>query len=221
MMNSETTSEEESVGARIISMLARFPNDRILSDPTLERRIMNLVWIVVPLQYYLFTRLSGGMRGDEWFSIALTVLMCIFLVLGVSAVVALIPSIAPRLNYVTRLRAWSLALITNWAVAVCLLALSYLIGSICGIGTNDLLHTLVCGPGLPFKCANYPDFSPGTYGIYLGYSVLAVAIVFVAILIVPVKEGPMVTRLPSPLTFLVPLLTAAILTVLYSSTKLT
>jgi hypothetical protein len=124
MTTSDATQGENSLCARLVSVLARFPNDRILGDPAFERRVMNLVWIVVPLQYYLFTRISGGMRGDEWFSIALTVLMCIFLVLGVSAVVALIPSIARHLPYAERLRAWSLALITNWAVAVCLLALS-------------------------------------------------------------------------------------------------
>jgi hypothetical protein len=94
-------------------------------------------------------------------------------------------------------------------------------GEIFGFGTRDLIQTFVCGPERIFKCANYPDFSPATYGIYLGYSLVAVAIVLVAVLITPSKPGQTVRRLPSPLTILVPLLTAAVLTLLYSSTKLT
>jgi hypothetical protein len=215
-------SESEDVRPRgfrireLRNMLARFPNDQILGNPDLERRVMNLVWVVVPLQYYVFTRIAGGMEGDQWFSIALTVLMCFLFVLAVSAVIALIPS--KESNYSTRLRSWSIALITNWAAAVSLLALSYFVSEIFEL-RFDLLQKFVCGP--IFRCADYPKMlSIATYSIYLGYSLLSLAIVVCVVLFSTTKSNASPVGYPAPLTILVPLLTAGVLTILYSATKL-
>jgi hypothetical protein len=203
------------------SMLSRFPNDRILGEPKLERGMMTWVWIVVPLQYYVFTRMPGGLRANEWFSIALTVMVCILFVLLLSTLIAVLPFGQTGMSYKSRVQAWSLALVTNWAAAVSLLALSYFLSARFKLAKHDLLHGLICEKYEVFQCANYPSFfSPETYSIYLCYSILAVLVVLVAVLIGTRGANHAYVSVPAPRTIFVPLLTAAILTVLYSSAKL-
>jgi hypothetical protein len=196
----------------------------------LERLIMIWVWLVVPLQYYVFTRIPGGMQWQEVFSMALAVSLSVLLVFLCSSILAIVPSRQIGAAYSDRVRAWSLAIITNWSAAVSLLAISYLAGTYLKRPNQDLLQILLCYPKtsialptpgsiVPFPCENYPEFAVDTYIIYLLYSSLAL-VLLLATVVSATGCGSERFPVPAPRTILVPFITAAILSVLYISTKI-
>jgi hypothetical protein len=202
--------------------LARFPNSSIISNPVLERRVIFWVWLTVPLQYYVLTRIAGGQHGDEWAAIAISVLSCMLLILGISSSLARIFPMrcVEKADdcYEVRLRAWSVALITTWTAAVTLIAGSYLIAPVVGIETGDLVHVALCKFSL--NCPNHPEISaPSSYAIYFVYSFAAILLVFV---IVRAHGGATESAItfPGPHTAAVLFIVTILLNVLYSVSKL-
>jgi hypothetical protein len=198
----------------------RYPNDLILGELKLERLMMIWVWLAVPLQYYVFTRIPGGMRWEEVFSMALTVMLSILAIFLISTVIAIFPFKDVSPEYSGRVRAWSLAVITNSTAAVTLIAASYLISGLLHAPNKDLLQVLACDQLEVFRCADYPRLtSIETYIIYFGYSLIAVSVVIAIVLSASKTTGHRI-QIPAPRTVFVPIVTAIVLAVLYSSTKL-
>ena len=209
-----------------LNVFFRYPNDRILSNVPLERLILFWVWLVVPLQYYVFTQIPGGMKWEEVFSMALAVSLSMLFVLLLGSVLAIVPSKQIGTTYSDRIRAWSLAIITNWSATVTLLAASYLASAIFLKSENkDLVQALLCyrdGHHVTriFNCYNYPELlSIETYLIYLVYSSIAL-IVLLTTVITATRHNRSRLPVPAPRTLFVPVVTAAVLTALYSSTKI-
>lgn len=219
-----TLSNEGSASAKPpANVFFRYPNDRIFANIRLERMIMIWVWLVVPLQYFIFVQIPGGKRWNEFFDMALAVSLSMLLVFICSSIIAFVPSKQIAITYADRVRAWSLAIITNWSAAVTLLAASYFWSWSLKIKNKDLVQFLLCPGGYRdlgyLPCENYPElFRIDTYLIYLIYSLLALALLLG--MVVSITRSDEVTfPVPAPRTLLVPIITAALLTGLYSFTK--
>lgn len=199
------------------SIAARFPNRAIVSNPTLERWIINWVWVTVPLQYYLLTRPAGGMRGGQWLAIVVSVAACMLLILAVSAVLALILPMKDSSDRELKLRAWSVALVTLWTATVTLLAASHFVAWLFG-QSQDLIHVLICAKA-GLTCTDHPSLGALTsFLIYFVYAVMAMGLV----LAVLKRTGgtPAETRFPAPYTLAVILICTVLLNLLYSASKL-
>jgi hypothetical protein len=217
---------KNKMGEAPINVFFRYPNDRILSNVPLERKIIFWVWLVVPLQYYVFTQIPGGMKWQEAFSMALAVSLSMLLVFLISSALAIVPANEIGATYSDRVRAWSLAIITNWSATVTLLAASYLAEAVLlKQGNRDLVQTLLCYRDERhvtriFNCYNYPElFSIETYAIYLVYSSIALIVLLVTV-VSATRKNRSQFPVPAPRTLFVPVVTAAVLTALYSSTKI-
>lgn len=197
-------------------MLARFPNVAIVSNPALERWIINWVWATVPLQYYVLTRFSGGLRDNEWLAIVVSVASCMLLILATSFLLALVfPMKADDDAREVRLRAWSVALITHWTAAVTLLAASFLVASLFGIENQDLVWRALCPRFV--ACPWHPALlQPSTILIFFVYAVAAMLLVFVVLK----QAGGARTgaSFPAPFTFAVIAISTLLLAFLYSAT---
>lgn len=227
MMDVPTRSSADSGIRRApVTVFFRYPNDRILSNIPLERLIMFWVWLVVPLQYYVFTQIPGGMKWEEVFSMALAVSLSMLFVVLIGSGLAIFRSKQIGATYSERARAWSLAIITNWSATVTLIAVSYFASTVfLKKGNTDLLQNLLCYPDgrHPMRildCYNYPQLiSLDTYAIYLIYSSIALIILLVTVVSATRRDRSRIP-VPAPRTVFVPFVTAAVLTALYSSTRI-
>ncbi|WP_315724801.1 MULTISPECIES: hypothetical protein [unclassified Bradyrhizobium] len=200
------------------SVAVRFPNAAIVSNPKLERWIINWVWVTVPLQYFILTRFPGGMRSNQWLAIVVSVTACMLLVLLVSYVMALIfPMKMERNNWEIRLRTWSVALVTHWTATVTLLAASYLVAYAFGL-TDDLVQIAVCACK-KLNCNDHPRLLlPSSFVIFFIYSFAAVFLVFAVLKLS--RCAVTRTTFPAPHTIAVIVICAVLLNLLYGASKL-
>lgn len=216
MSDVSTSGKSFERGRDWLMMLVSFPIDRLRSRPELERHIVNWVWVAVPLQYCLFTRIAGGAEAGAWFSIAVSVLLCFVCMLVVGSLLSFVPIKGFGVDYEARVRAWTFSLAVTWTAASTLLALSYLLTALTDFGTNDLVQAVLCGSLL--RCAGYPaELSFDTWIIYFIYC-LSGAVVIIAIASAfgeQLKEshGDWIS---APLTIVVAAIAAALLMLLYS-----
>ena len=197
-------------------MMLRYPNAAIVSNPTLERWIINWVWATVPLQYCLLTSLSGGMREKQWLAVVVAVVSCMLLVLLVSLLLAFLPMKMDDKNLELKLRAWSVSLVTQWTATVTLLAASDLTGFVFGLEA-DPVQIAVCKL---MTCYDHPSLlAMSSFVIYLLYSLAAVLLVFAVLKLTRCDSAR--TNFPAPHTLAVVLTCTVLLNLLYSASKWT
>ncbi|MCA1511480.1 hypothetical protein [Bradyrhizobium sp. NBAIM01] len=220
MTAAEPGTAHQGVGWRIVA--TPFPNAAIVSDPERERRIINWVWATVPLQYYTLTRYAGALKSNEWLGIIVSVSSCMLLILLVSFVLSrIVPmqvrvAVEPKLEREVKLRAWSVALITHWAAAVTLIAISFFLGDMLVGKSEDLVQQLFCR--FVVACHNHPELLSGaTISIFLIYSVLAMALVF-SVLRFGRSTTPTAT-VPAPYALAVIAISTMLLDLLHSAAK--
>jgi hypothetical protein len=158
----------------------RFPANRIVDDARLHGIAAKAVWLVVPLEYYVLTRLSGGIATDSYVPTAVMALICVLAILAVSSALAIF---YPRGGaYRVRVRGLTIALLTTWGTGLALLALSYF-ASWWWLGEpHDLFEDVVCRR----RCVHYPLVNWETFISYAGYATLAAGLVSTAIRFFPV-----------------------------------
>lgn len=217
MMTADPGTAHQSVGWRIVA--TPFPNAAIVSNPERERRIINWVWATVPLQYYTLTRYAGALKSNEWLAIIVSVSSCMLLILLVSFILSrIVPmqvAVEPQLKREVKLRAWSVALITHWAAAVTLIAISFFLGDVIVGKNEDLVQQLFCRLAV---CHNHPELLSGaTISIFLIYSVLAMALVLGVLRLGRNTTPP--ASVPAPYALAVIAISTVLLDFLHSATK--
>jgi hypothetical protein len=159
--------------------LTRFPVDWILESRRLEEIVVRYcVWTLIPLEYYVVTRLSGGGPAKDLASAA-TAVACVAAVVAFvfvfSAVIALVYRRAGP-TFEERLRRSSVAMIVTWSVTLALLSLSYSIPAPVG-QPRDVVAELVCNL-LP--CPSRAGLHWPAVIIYFVWAVIAIALVVAA-----------------------------------------
>jgi len=136
--------------------LTRFPVDWILASRRFEEAVVRgCVWVLIPLEYVVLTRLPGG-GGANDLAFAATAVVCVAIVLASGAVIAIYPRDAS--TYEERLRRLSVAMIVTWGVTLALLLVWYfsiwrfvVLG---GGGSRDVLANPVAA-GLRWLAVNF------------------------------------------------------------------
>jgi hypothetical protein len=128
------------------SHLTRFPVDWILESRRREEFVVRYcVWTLIPLEYYVLTRLPAGGQANDLASAATAVACVAGVVAAVFALSAVIAFAYPRAvpTYEERLRRLSVAMIVTSSVTLALLSLSYFIRALAGT-PSDVAADVVC-----------------------------------------------------------------------------
>src|SRR5688500_18879444 len=121
----QTSSQEQQTSTKY---WLRFPVNRVINNPRLEGIAAKAIWLVIPLQYYVLTRFSGGFSVESYVPAAAMALTCVTVIIFVSWALALVH---PRDgSYRLRGRGLTIALLMIWSAALALLASSYAITSL-------------------------------------------------------------------------------------------
>jgi hypothetical protein len=154
----------------------QFPGNQLIDDPALQGAATKLIWIVIPLEYYVLTRFDGGISADSYIPAAVMALACVVAIIVASAIVSLVRRRGS--SYAARFRGWTVALLTIWCGSLTLLSLSY-------VGTNlydgvhrDIVGTVICSLS---NCIDYPTISWQTFLAYSFYSLVAAVLVDLSI----------------------------------------
>lgn len=151
-----------------------FPYHRLVGNRKLEAVTARVIWLAIPLEYYVLTRIPGGLRNVHAVAVVLVSLLAVMGVLAISVVIAALSG--PRVNFNERLQGWSVSLVLNWVVAVFLLALGYLLSA---SPNDDVVHQFLSERlKLNIALGNYPHIlDPQTFVVYLIYSAVALGLV--------------------------------------------
>jgi hypothetical protein len=152
--------------------LTRFPVHWIV-EKGLDGVVVKGVWLLVPLEYYVLTRLDGGSSASAYLpAMAVGFVAAVF---ASSAVIALV--YPPGLSgYEQRLRCWSLATIVTWGAMLVLLSLSYFFGSCMG-QSRDVIENLVCSR---WTCPDAAGFRWSAIVIDFIWAIIAIAAIILA-----------------------------------------
>jgi len=154
--------------------LPRFPGHWIVKNG-LDGVVVKGIWFLIPLEYYVVTRLDGGRAGSSYLPAAAMAVGFVAAVVASSAVIALV--YPPDLRgYEQRLRSWSLAMIVTWGVMLALLSLSYFFGSYLGYD-GDVIESLVCSR---WTCPRSAGFGWLAIVVYFIWAIIASAVIILA-----------------------------------------
>lgn len=179
----------EAGGPRLFRRSAwwRFPSMWIVASPASEDLFSKIVWLILPLQYYVLSKFPTGLRG-EYVAVALVTVVSIASLFGVGLLFALpyyrtsvrgaqsLRDVEDRFGsrYALAVRIWAIALIVSWMSVYVVLAVSYAIGGEDG----DLLGQLVCSLRPMDECNGAgPKLRPLYFFEYFAYSLIAVLLV--------------------------------------------
>lgn len=196
-----------------------FPGNELINNGRLQSAVAKAIWLVIPLEYYVLTRLDGGIDLGSFIPAATMSLVCVVAIIAIGTIAAIV---RPRTTqYVASVRGWTVALLTIWSVALSLLALSYFATS-CVIGVHeDIVGTLVCSH---WGCTQYPNISWQTFLAYFCYAVFAAFATARLIRIIPQAAEPGVQtsqdRISEPNLIVAAVLVAAIMMVLHRASTL-
>lgn len=165
----------------------RFPSMWIVASPASEDLFSKIVWLILPLQYYVLSQFPTGLRG-EYVAVALVTVVSIASLFAVSLLFALpyyrtsvrgaqtLQDVEERFGsrYALAVRIWAIALIVSWMSVYAVLAVSYAIGGEKG----DLFNQLICSFWPMNECYDVgPELRLLTFLGYLAYSLIAVLLV--------------------------------------------
>jgi hypothetical protein len=162
--------------------LLHFPGNHLVGDPRLEGVAAKAIWLVIPFEYYVLTRFSGGLDVTSYVPAAAMALICVVTIMAVSALISVVPWNG---RYADRFRGWTVALLTIWGTSLTLLALSYFFARLHCSGCRDFIGEFVF---VHWGGAGYPGVRWQTFLAYSGYSLLAAVIVSVAIYALPLPK---------------------------------
>ncbi len=163
--------DESAVSAaRYDSAPMHFPVNRLIADPRLEGVAAKAIWLVIPLEYYVLTRLDGGISVDSYVPAAAMALICVVAIIVASSIIALV--YPRRESYANRVRSLTVSLLAIWGSSLALLALSYFVTSILSPShvPHDIIEDFICRR---WKCNVYPDITWQTFTGYAAYSMAA------------------------------------------------
>lgn len=166
----------------------RFPSRWIVSRQSTESFFSKAIWLILPLQYWVFTQFPGGI-ADAYVAAAMLALISMGALFAIGCLFSL-AYLGFRGRYAIGVRMWSIALIVTWAVSYAVLAVSYLVGD---SKYGDVLHGAFCR-ALPIDCNGpHPDFGWVTGAEYLIYTGTAVLVLVLASMIHRrIAEAPVV-----------------------------
>jgi hypothetical protein len=113
--------------------LPRFPVGWAVENPKVERVFARLLWLLVPLQYYVVTNIGKGLSADDLVAAVALSLISVVVIFIVSCVMAWLASVVWPTDpwqgdtLTRRVRMWVVALMICTAGSYCLLALSLLL----------------------------------------------------------------------------------------------
>ena len=162
------TPPNSNTAAYKICDVLRFPGNQLIDDPALQGAATKLIWLVIPLEYYVLTRFDGGISEDSYIPAAAMALACVVAIILVGAIVALIYRRGGP--YAARFRGWIVALLTIWSGSLTLLSLSYVTTDLYDGVHRDIVGTIICNRS---NCIDYPTVSWQTFLAYLCYSLVA------------------------------------------------
>ena len=121
----------------------RFPVNELLMDTRVQRLLPKLLWLVVPLQYYYATHISGGFNPESYIpSAALAVLFVTSMVLVGGAIAIVYPSPG---RYFDRARGMITPMLGTWGLALTLVSISYLLSpSASSTRPRDIVLDYLC-----------------------------------------------------------------------------
>lgn len=103
----------------------RFPVNELLMDVRVQRLLPKLLWLVVPLQYYYTTHISGGFNPESYIPSAALVVLFVTSMVVVGGAVAIIYPRPGR--YFDRARGMITPMLGTWGLALTMVSMSYLL----------------------------------------------------------------------------------------------
>lgn len=192
---------------------APYPIEVLTRDPGVEDWIVRLVWISLPLEYFLLTTLPGGAARTEFLPVLLLLSATLLAVFGASFALAFL-SFSDADSFSKRFRRWAVALAVSLFAALLVMTASRLIsnpllplvGETSSI-SRDLPMAIICGN----QCPSFPKFDVRTFGVYSFYSIVATFLVLIVARMFKRANDPRDLDARSPNAIVVTALTAVIL----------
>ncbi len=152
-----------------------FPFQSIVASRSFEEIASRLVWLFLPLEFYILTQIGIGATPAPTIVIAL---LTISVMIAASCLAAFV-QVRQGLPYRTCVRIWTVTLMLQWVATLILLASGYFIVQLYGKGSaEDILYALF--KNAP-KIGSYPAaLDPRTFIIYLCYSLIAAVLIRIA-----------------------------------------
>jgi hypothetical protein len=154
----------------------RFPFGHIAGNRRFETLTARIAWLAIPLEYYVLTRFTGGLREWNPVAVVFVALLTVVVVLLFSVVIAALSG--PIHKFSERVRAWSISLIVNWVALVLLLTIGY---AVRGGNEEDIVQYFlkeVMRLDLSQGARPYPHpLDPQTFFVYLIYAGAALGLV--------------------------------------------
>src|SRR5690349_22450916 len=95
----------------------RFPVNELLMDARMQRLLPKLLWLVVPLQYYYATHISGGFNPESYIPSAALVVLLVTSMVVVGGVIAIVYPF-PGKSYFDRARGMITPMLGTWGLAL-------------------------------------------------------------------------------------------------------
>jgi hypothetical protein len=151
---------------------SRFPVNLLVNDYGLRRWTPKLIWVVIPLEYYVITRFAGGISTGSYLSVVIFTVLCVLSFLVTGYLVALAWPFKSDLQ--SRSRGMVAALLIVWSTALLLLALSYWLTSLYSGTPKDVLANLAYDMWRYGHGMHEPSFQ--NFFAHLGYATSAAII---------------------------------------------
>jgi hypothetical protein len=92
----------------------------------MQRLLPKLLWLVVPLQYYYTTHISGGFNPESYIPSAALVVLFVTSMVVVGGVIAIVYPF-PGKSYFDRARGMITPMLGTWGLALTMVSMSYLL----------------------------------------------------------------------------------------------
>ncbi|MGY2811998.1 hypothetical protein [Bradyrhizobium sp. USDA 4506] len=151
---------------------SRFPVNLLVAGYGLRRWVPKLIWLVIPLEYYVITRFAGGVSTESYLSAVIFSVICVLSFLLAGFVLAgILPA---RVDLQSRRRGAVAALLIVWGTSLLLLALSYWLTHLWYGYPEDILADLVYYVWPSGHSPHKPG--PQNFISHFGYAALAAII---------------------------------------------
>ncbi|KWV58283.1 hypothetical protein AS156_36445 [Bradyrhizobium macuxiense] len=151
---------------------SHFPVNLLVADYGLRRWVPKLIWLVIPLEYYVITRFSGGVSTESYLSAVIFSVICVLSFLLAGFVLAGIMPV--RADLQSRRRGAVAALLIVWGTSLLLIALSYWLTHLFYGYPKDILADLIFDVWPSGHSPHKPSFQ--NFISHLGYAALAAII---------------------------------------------
>ena len=151
---------------------SRLPVTLLVADLGLRRWVPKLIWLVIPLEYYVITRFAGGLSTESYLSAVIFSAICVLSFLVAGFVVALAWPSKAKLQ--SRSRGAVAALLIVWSTALLLMALSCWLTLMSTGQPTDVLADVVYNAWPSGRSPHKPSLQ--NFVAQLGYAAVAAVI---------------------------------------------